>query len=194
MPDEPRRPIQLFPEQASTIAPEVDHLSLLLLTVTVFFSVLIFTAILFAVKYRRRSELELPAESALAVSRWNSPGPSSPVGAHHGDVCMGRQPVYKSMQLHPRTRWRSMSSASNGCGSCSTWKDSARSTSCTSLWARPVKLIMTSRGCDPQLLRARLPHQAGRLPGRYTTDGSSPPNRAAIICSAPNTAAPNTRA
>ena len=56
-------PIQLFPQQASTIAPEVDHLLYFLLAVTVFFSVLIFTAILyFAVKYRRKSELEMPRE------------------------------------------------------------------------------------------------------------------------------------
>ena len=34
-------PIQLFPDQASTIAPEVDHLLYYLLAVTVFFTVLI---------------------------------------------------------------------------------------------------------------------------------------------------------
>jgi cytochrome c oxidase subunit 2 len=51
----------LFPEQASTFAPEVDHLLYFLLTVAVFFTVLIFTAIFyFAVRYRRRSEQELP--------------------------------------------------------------------------------------------------------------------------------------
>jgi len=51
----------LFPEQASTFAPEVDHLLYYLLTVSVFFTVLIFGAIFyFAVRYRRRSERELP--------------------------------------------------------------------------------------------------------------------------------------
>src|SRR5436189_4859265 len=55
-------PVQLFPEQASSIAPEVDHLLYFLLTVTTFFSVLIFTLILyFAVKYRRRSEIGAPS-------------------------------------------------------------------------------------------------------------------------------------
>src|SRR3954447_5308723 len=50
-----------IPEQASTIAPEVDHLLYFLTAVTVFFSVLIFCAIFyFAIKYRRRSENELP--------------------------------------------------------------------------------------------------------------------------------------
>ena len=51
----------LFPEQASTFAPEVDHLLYYLLTVSVFFTVLIFGAIFyFAIRYRRRSERELP--------------------------------------------------------------------------------------------------------------------------------------
>ncbi len=52
---------QLFPEQASTLAPEVDHLLYFLLAVTVFFTLLIFGAIFyFAIRYRRRSENELP--------------------------------------------------------------------------------------------------------------------------------------
>jgi cytochrome c oxidase subunit 2 len=53
--------LPLFPEQASTFAPEVDHLLLFLLAVAVFFTVLIFGAIFyFAIRYRRRSENELP--------------------------------------------------------------------------------------------------------------------------------------
>ncbi len=53
----------LFPDQASTIAPSVDHLLYFLLSVSVFFVVLIFAAIFyFAIKYRRRSETELPPE------------------------------------------------------------------------------------------------------------------------------------
>jgi len=52
---------QLFPVQASTLAPEVDHLLYFLLAVTVFFTLLIFGAIFyFAIRYRRRSEKELP--------------------------------------------------------------------------------------------------------------------------------------
>jgi cytochrome c oxidase subunit 2 len=52
---------QLFPVQASTLAPEVDHLLYFLLAVTVFFTLLIFGAIFYlAIRYRRRSEDELP--------------------------------------------------------------------------------------------------------------------------------------
>jgi cytochrome c oxidase subunit II len=53
--------IPLFPVAASSIAGDVDHLALFLLAVAVFFSVLIFAAIFyFAIRYRRRSERELP--------------------------------------------------------------------------------------------------------------------------------------
>lgn len=53
--------LRLLPEQASTIAPEVDHLLYFLLGVSIFFTVLIFGAIFyFAIRYRRRSETEVP--------------------------------------------------------------------------------------------------------------------------------------
>ncbi len=53
--------LPLFPEQASTFAPEVDHLLYFLLAVSVFFTLLIFGAIFyFAIRYHRRSEAELP--------------------------------------------------------------------------------------------------------------------------------------
>ncbi len=53
--------LPLFPEQASTFAPDVDHLLLFLMVVAVFFTVVIFGAIFyFAIRYRRRSEQELP--------------------------------------------------------------------------------------------------------------------------------------
>jgi cytochrome c oxidase subunit 2 len=52
---------RLFPVQASTFAPDVDHLLYFLLAVAVFFSLAIFCSILyFAIRYRRRSENELP--------------------------------------------------------------------------------------------------------------------------------------
>jgi cytochrome c oxidase subunit 2 len=53
--------LPLFPEQASTIAVQVDHLLYFLLAVSIFFSVLIFAAIAyFSIRYRRRSQLEMP--------------------------------------------------------------------------------------------------------------------------------------
>ena len=53
--------LPLFPEAASAIATDVDHLAAFLLIVAVFFTVLIFGCIFyFAIRYRRRSERELP--------------------------------------------------------------------------------------------------------------------------------------
>ncbi len=52
----------LFPVQASTISYTVDHLLYFLLAVSVFFTVLVFGAIfVFAIKFRRRSDAEVPA-------------------------------------------------------------------------------------------------------------------------------------
>jgi cytochrome c oxidase subunit 2 len=53
---------KLLPPEASAHAAAVDHLTLFLLAVSAFFTVVIFSAILyFAVRYRRRSEDERPA-------------------------------------------------------------------------------------------------------------------------------------
>jgi cytochrome c oxidase subunit 2 len=53
--------LRFLPEQASTISVEVDHLLYFLMAVSIFFTLLIFGAIMyFAIRYRRRSENELP--------------------------------------------------------------------------------------------------------------------------------------
>jgi cytochrome c oxidase subunit 2 len=53
---------QLFPVEASSISAEVDQLLFFLVAVAAFFTVVIFSAIFyFAIRYRRRSENELPA-------------------------------------------------------------------------------------------------------------------------------------
>ncbi len=54
-------PLPLFPQEASSFAPDVDHLLYYLLAVAVFFTVGIFLTIFyFAIRYRRRSDKELP--------------------------------------------------------------------------------------------------------------------------------------
>ena len=55
-----------------------------------------------------------------------------------------------------------MSSPSSGCGRSSTRRGQREINELHVPWAAPVKLTMTSRGRHPQLLRPRLPHQAGR--------------------------------
>jgi len=55
---------QLFPDQASTIAPQVDALYFYLCLVTVFFTALIgLLVVAFAIKYRRRSEDDRTVET-----------------------------------------------------------------------------------------------------------------------------------
>ena len=56
-----QRWLPLFPERASTISAQVDHLLYFEIAIAAFFAALIFTLLLvFAVKYRRRSETERP--------------------------------------------------------------------------------------------------------------------------------------
>jgi cytochrome c oxidase subunit 2 len=61
--------LPLFPVQASSVAASVDHLLYFLLAVAVFFSVGIFVTIFyFAIRYRRRSESELPVPAHGAMT------------------------------------------------------------------------------------------------------------------------------
>jgi cytochrome c oxidase subunit 2 len=61
--------VPLFPEQASTIAPEIDAITTFLVAVSVFFSLLIAVLILyFAVKYRRRAPDEVPQPVKAALN------------------------------------------------------------------------------------------------------------------------------
>src|SRR6266699_7203375 len=57
--------LQLLPEQASTVAGQVDALYFFLIGISVFFSLLIAGLVIyFAVKYRRRSESDPAPEPA----------------------------------------------------------------------------------------------------------------------------------
>ncbi|MDB5329499.1 MAG: cytochrome c oxidase, subunit [Phycisphaerales bacterium] len=60
---------RLFPEEASTLARETDHLLYYLLGVSVFFTLLIFVFVVyFALRYRRRSDNEFPPEVPSPLS------------------------------------------------------------------------------------------------------------------------------
>jgi cytochrome c oxidase subunit 2 len=55
--------VTLFPEQASTLAVEVDHLFFFILGITVFFTTLIAVLVIsFVIKFRRRSEADRPRQ------------------------------------------------------------------------------------------------------------------------------------
>src|SRR5436305_585324 len=56
---------RLFPERASSTAASIDHLTIFLLVITVFFTLLIFLCIVYlGLKYRRRSTAPDPIEMA----------------------------------------------------------------------------------------------------------------------------------
>jgi cytochrome c oxidase subunit 2 len=62
--------IPFFPEQASTVAPRVDHLYFFLIAVSAFFAVVVtIMVIVFAIKYRRRHDDEVgePIHGSLAL-------------------------------------------------------------------------------------------------------------------------------
>ncbi len=62
--------VPLWPEQASTFAPQVDALTAFLISLTALFSIVIFTMVIyFAVKYRRRSpnQVGTPAHGATRL-------------------------------------------------------------------------------------------------------------------------------
>ena len=62
--------IPILPEQASTVAPQVDHLYFLLIAVSAFFAVLVtLMVVVFAIKYRRRHDDEVgePIHGSLGL-------------------------------------------------------------------------------------------------------------------------------
>ena len=66
--------LPLFPEQASTVAGQVDALYLFLVLITTFFSLLIALLILFfAIKYKRT-----PGRKAEQTLQWKAGGRVSP--------------------------------------------------------------------------------------------------------------------
>ena len=160
---------QLFPEQASTLAPEVDHLLYFLLAVTVFFTLLIFGAIFyFADPLPAPFGARTAARPAHRLHAGDSVERDS-LRPHHGDVHLGRQHLLQRPAGRRTTPSRSTWSASSGCGSWSTWKASARSTNCTSRWARPVKLTMTSEDVIHSFFVPAFRTKQDVVPGRYST-------------------------
>ncbi len=158
----------LFPEQASTIAGDIDALYLFLVGLTAFFSVLIFTVIfVFAIIYRRRSEDEQPEaiEGSTALEIFWSVVPfgitmvifiwgaslyfqnaRSPEDAMEVNV-VGKQWMWKIQ--HPEGQ-REINELHVPVG-------------------RPVKLIMTSEDVIHSFFVPAFRIKMDVLPGRYTT-------------------------
>jgi cytochrome c oxidase subunit 2 len=160
--------LRLIPEQASTIAAQVDALFLFLVAMTVFFTGLIFLLVLvFALKYRRRSETErpkaihgsllleafwtvVPLGIALAIFVWGAYlyfVISRPPAAAMEVYVVGKQWMWKLQ--HP-TGQREINELHVPRG-------------------RPVKLTMTSEDVIHSFYVPAFRIKADVVPGRYTS-------------------------
>jgi hypothetical protein len=86
--------------------------------------------IYFAIRYRRRSEVELP-EPITGSTKLETLWTVIPAIIVMVIFAWGAK-VFLSLHRPLRTLRRFMSWANSGCGSCNTWKASGRLTSCTS--------------------------------------------------------------
>ena len=121
---------RLFPESASTMADQVDRLFYFLVAVSGSFTLIILVLIVyFALKYRRRSDTEIPPKTVpnykLEITWTVVPLVLAMV------MFVWGASLYVKMFTPPPTRWKSTSSASSGCGRSSIPRGGARSTTCT---------------------------------------------------------------
>ena len=158
--------IPLFPEQASTLAPEVDNLYFFILGVTAFFahrwSCVLVVYLRGQVPDRRsadgrRADHRLDPARARLVDH--------PVPHFDGDLRVGDRRVLRPRAARPIRRSRSTPPASGGCGSSSTSTARARSTSCTCRSAAPVKVTFTSEDVLHSLFFPAFRVKADAIPG-----------------------------
>jgi cytochrome c oxidase subunit 2 len=159
---------QLWPDQASSFAPKVDALYIFLLAVTAFFTILIFTLIVyFGLKYRRRpgrKPQEIPTSHTLEITwsvipflitlvmfAWGAGlyvhMSRPPDDAMQIDV-IGKQWMWKAQ--HPNGK-REINELHVPLG-------------------RPVKLVMTSQDVIHSFFIPAFRVKQDVLPGRYTTE------------------------
>jgi cytochrome c oxidase subunit II len=176
-------PIQLFPEQASTIAPEVDHLLYFLLAVTVFFTLLIFFAILFfAVKYRRRSEVEVPApvhgSIALEMTWTIIPAALTMV------MFVWGASLFMRMQLPPKDALQVYVVGKQWMWKVQHMEGQREINELHIPVGQPVKLIMTSEDVIHSFYVPAFRTKQDVLPGRYTVEWFKPskPGRYHLFC------------
>ena len=135
--------IPLSPEQASTLAPQVDALYFFVLAVTAFFAILVVVfVVIFAVKYRDRTgeRLGAPIHGSIFLELgWSIiPFLIAMVIFVWATVMFFQivRPSAETLEIY--------STASAGYGGSSTSTARARSTSCTVPRGRPIRVTFTS--------------------------------------------------
>ena len=161
--------IPLFPEQASTLAPEIDKLFFYLVAISIFFSILIFSVItFFAFKYKRKSEDErpkaihgnnlleaiwtaIPLAIAMSIFFWGASlfvkTMSSPPSDALEIFVVGKQWMWKIQHPEGPREINELHVPAN----------------------RPVKLILTSEDVIHSFYIPAFRIKMDALPGRYTT-------------------------
>lgn len=122
--------IPLFPEQASTLASEVDNLYFFVTAVTAFFALLVvICVVVFAIKYRDRTgdRVGAPITGSIPLELGWSIVPFFISMAIFGWATA----VFFDRVRAPDQTLQSIRPASDGCGGSSISTDRARSTSCT---------------------------------------------------------------
>ena len=136
----------LFPEQASSNAERGGRAVLFELGIVVFFTTLICVLILVVLPSAIAAAAGRPlATRRLTARRWRRSGSVIPLLLSLVMFVWATRRLLRALRAAGRTPSRSRSSASSGCGTCSIPRAVPRSTSCTSRWARPVRLTMTSQ-------------------------------------------------
>jgi cytochrome c oxidase subunit 2 len=174
---------QLLPEQASSTARHLDHLTIYLVSVATIFTVLIFACVFyFAIRYRRRADHERPVEIEGAVPleilwsvipfllmmvmfSWGSSvffEMSRPPDDAMNIYVVGKQWMWKTQHLEGR---REINELHVPLG-------------------RPVKLTMTSEDVIHSFYMPAFRVKFDVLPGRYTTAWFNPtkPGKYHLFC------------
>jgi cytochrome c oxidase subunit 2 len=176
-------PLQLFPVQASTLAPQVDHLLYFLLTVAAFFTILIFFCIFyFAVRYRRKSETEVPPEIhgslALELTWTIIPALLTMVMFVWGAAVFmkGQRPPNDAIEVYVVAKqWMWKMQHMEGQREINELHVPV---------GKPVKLIMTSEDVIHSFYVPAFRTKQDVLPGRYTVEWFQPdkPGRYHLFC------------
>ena len=160
--------LPLFPEQASTIAPQVDNLYFFLVALTVFFSSLIaLLIVVFAVKYRRTNPAQVGARITGSVPlelMWSIIpfGIAMVIFAWSASVFFNiARPPDETMEIYAvGKRWMWKFQHINGQREINELHVPV---------GRPVKITMTSEDVIHDLYFPTFRVKADVIPGRYTT-------------------------
>jgi cytochrome c oxidase subunit II len=176
-------PLQLFPDQASTMAPQVDHLLYFLLAVAAFFTIAIFFCIFyFAIRYRRQSEKEVPPEVegnlTLELAWTIIPGLLTMV------MFVWGASLYMKMQRPPDNALEVYVVAKRWMWKVQHMEGQREINELHVPVGRAIKLIMTSEDVIHSFYVPAFRSKQDVLPGRYTVEWFQPnkPGRYHLFC------------